>query len=251
MEAGEAADSWTSPASAETAAHIFASAVRALQEQSGLKTTHLQAAHAAAIEEAVSAARCQAIEEAAVRFAQERNAEVAEAVAVAVASATLKYEQQRLEEKSGTEAQIRQLREQHEATVHVSAARISEIEERVRAEEQEAARKALAEAVTEATVRIQEEHRKAMADAQLELSMQHGKEKDQAVEEAVARTRDEMTQTLSDKYESRLNRLLVGIAESDAAHEARRAALQLQLCQANEALKLTLDRLTAHKQPKR
>lgn len=185
------------------------------------------------------------------RFAQERNTEVAEAVAAAVASATLKYEQQRLEEKSAREAQIRQLREQHEATVHVSAARIRETEERVRAEEQEAARKALVEAVKEATVRIQEEHQKAMADAQLELSMQHGKEKDQAVEEAVARTRDEMTQTLSDKYESRLNRLLVGIAESDAAHEARRAALQLQLCQANEALKLTLDRLTAHKQPKR
>jgi NCAIR mutase (PurE)-related protein len=135
--------------------------------------------------------------------------------------------------------------------VHVSAARIRETEERVRAQEQEAARKAMMQAVTEATVRMQLEHQKATASAELEVSVRREKEKEQAVEAAVAQTRDEMTQTLGAKFEARLNQLLAGIAESDITHEARRAALQQQLNQANEALELTLDRLTAHKPAKR
>jgi hypothetical protein len=228
--------------SAANASERFASAARALREQSGQDTSQLEAAHAAAVEEAVVAARCQVIEKAAVRFAKDRDAEVAEAVA----AATVKCEQQRLAEKSAREAEIRQLREELEASLHICDARIAETEERVRAQEREVMQKAVIHAETEATVRIQAEHHKAR-----EAAVRHAEEKERAVEAAIARTHDEATRSVGEQYENRLSRLLAGIAESDAAHEARNTALRVQLCEANEALKVTLDRLTAHKQPKR
>uniref|UniRef100_A0A7S3RCW6 Uncharacterized protein n=1 Tax=Strombidinopsis acuminata TaxID=141414 RepID=A0A7S3RCW6_9SPIT len=227
-----------------SAAAAFLKLARAQQETLGLQTADLEQAHAAAIEEAVAAARCQAIEEAAVRFAQERSEEIMEAVAVAMQ----KYEEQRQEDKKAHDAEVQQLKEQHEATIRISASKIRETEERVRAEEREAAQKAVMEAVTEATVRIKVEGQKALAEAQLDMSVKHEEIKAEAIENAIAETREEMTKTLGEKYETRLNKLLAGIAKSENANDARFRALQQQLDTANEALRLTLGRVTGQKE---
>jgi len=206
----------------ESAEAIFITAARA-PFLSAAVSAQLEAAHAAAVEEAVTAARCEAIEEAAVRFAQERTDE---AVSWNV---------------------IAELKEQHEATLAASATRIRETEERVRKEEREAAAAALSTAVAAATVRMKIDHGKASADAHLELSMRYEKSKAEAVEAASVAARDEVTNLLSAKQRARIAKLESGIAESDESNEARHKALEEELQQANEALRLTLDRITGRK----